>query len=102
MNVTNTGLLLFALIPTSRSWLLPVPALKPGIVIRLDEDVVPDVDWTLFSVTLVLEPPDELEPSIFVPLTVSIGVVVEAVFDGALVPTELIADTLPFFGICSR
>src|SRR6267378_7337439 len=48
-NVTDAALFLFALVPTRRSWLLPAPALKLASVIWFDDDVVPDVDWMLFS-----------------------------------------------------
>ena len=60
--------------------MLPVPALKLESVIWYgDDDTVPDVDWILFK-TIELD---------VVPLLV----VAEAVFDGELVPTELIAET---------
>ena len=73
--------LLLALIPTTSSWLLPVPALKLGKVTwNGEEETVVDVDWTLSSTSPDEPPPDE-------------PVVALAVFDGLLVPTEFIAET---------
>ena len=78
-NVIETTLLLLADTPTTRRRLVPVPALKLEIVTWYgDDDIVLDVVCTLFSAI-------EFE---VVPL-----VVAEAVFDGTLVPTELIAET---------
>jgi hypothetical protein len=71
-NVIDDTSLLFASTPTTRRRLLPVPALKLASVI--DDDTVPDVDLILFRT---------------IPF-----VVADAVLDGGLVPTELIADTL--------
>src|SRR6185312_8778280 len=79
-NVIEATSLLSALTPTTSSLLLPVPALKFASVIWFEDETVPDVDWILFK-------------------TIPVGGVVElvvadAVFDGELVPTEFIADTL--------
>jgi len=73
-------LLLFACTPTTSRLLLPVPTLKFDNVIWFDDDTVPEVYWTLFSV---------------IPFVVdALCVVADAVLDGELVPAEFIADTL--------
>ena len=75
-------LLLFALTPTTSSWLLPVPALKLESVIWYgDVDTVPDVDWTLFSVI----PVGGGEAAL---------VVADAVLEWELGPTEFFANTV--------
>ena len=79
-NVIDAALLLLADTPTTSRRLVPVPALKLEIVLWYGEDdTVLDVVWTLFK-TMELE-------------VVVLPVVADAVFDGVLVPTELIADT---------
>jgi hypothetical protein len=80
-NVIEATLLLFASTPTTSRRLVPVPALTLESVIWYGvADTVPDVDLTLFSM---------IEP-----VVVLLFVVADAVFDGELVPTLLIADTL--------
>ena len=80
-NLTETTLLLFASTLTTSRRLVPVPALTLESVIWYGAaDTVPDVDLTLFSFI------DDVPP-------VVAFVVADAVFDGELVPTELIAET---------
>ena len=68
--------------PTTRSLSLPVPGLKLESVNWYgDDDTVPEVDWVLLMAIELEPPPDEL------------CVVAFAVFDGLLVPTELMAET---------
>ena len=79
-NVTDATLLLFASTPTTSRRLVPVPALTLESVIWYgNEDTVPDVVLTLFSM--------------IDPVVVPLLVVADAVLDGEPVPTELIADT---------
>ena len=79
-NVTEATLLLFASTPTTSKRLLPVPTLKLESVIWYgDDDTVPDVVCIPFK-TMELD-------------VVSLLVVADAVLDGELVPTELIAET---------
>ena len=73
--------LLSALMPTTSSLLFPVPALKFASVIWFEDDAEPDVDWILFN-------------AIPVGGGVTLCVVADAVFEGELLPTELIADIL--------
>jgi hypothetical protein len=81
-NVIEATLLLFASTLTTSRRLVPVPALTPDSVIWYgDADTVPDVDLTLLSMM------DDVPP-------VVAFVVADVVFDGVLVPTEFIADTL--------
>src|SRR5438445_6546129 len=83
-NVTVTAMLLFACMPTTSRLL--VPALKlESVMVYGDDDTVPDVDRIL-SNTMDDGP---------VPLCV----VADAVLDGELVPTELIADTLYVYAV---
>ena len=79
-NVTEATLLLLADTPTTKSRLVPVPALKLEIVLWYGaEDTVPEVVCTLFTVM-------EFD-------VVTLFVVADAVLDGELVPTEFIAET---------
>ena len=79
-NVTEDTKFLFASTPTTSKRSLPVPALKLESVIWYgDVDTVPDVDCTPFKT---------------IPVVVPAMVVAEDMFDGELVPTLLIADTL--------
>ena len=81
-NVMETTLLLFALTPTTSSWLLPLPALKFASVIWYgDVDTAPAVDWMLFSVI----PVGGGEVAL---------VVADAVLECELGPTEFFANTV--------
>jgi hypothetical protein len=81
-NVIDDTAPLFASTPTTSRRLLPVPALKLEIVTwNGADDTVPDVVWILFKTM-------PLDGGGVVAL-----VVADALLDGELVPTELIAET---------